>query len=230
MGIKNIVNLILPERCILCSNIITNKTTCNTLCSDCEAMLVPLQGNVCSTCAYPLISEANNCLRCRDSEFNYNYNRSLFKYSGIIKEVIYQYKFNNRKSLSFYFAKILSDAFLKYYPDSVIVPVPGRRIVKKSKGWEHIDLIGKILEKKYKLPIQKLLVRKGRKAQKTLSREKRAENLRKSITIRKYIQNMPVSVVLLDDVFTTGTTINECAGILRSAGVEKIYSLTIAID
>jgi ComF family protein len=125
---------------------------------------------------------------------------------------------------------MLSDALLEYYPASIIVPVPGRRIVKKSKGWEHIDLIGKILKHKYKLPVYKLLIRKGKKAQKTLSREKRAENLRKSIRIQKNIKNIPASVVLLDDVFTTGTTINECAGILKSAGVEKIYSLTIAID
>ena len=91
-------------------------------------------------------------------------------------------------------------------------------------------MIGKILKRKYKLPVKKLLIRKGKKAQKTLSRENRAENLRKSIGIEKNIKNIPASVVLLDDVFTTGTTINECAGILKSAGVEKIYSLTIAID
>lgn len=230
MKIKNIINLILPERCILCGNIITVKTNFNPLCSACADMSVPLHGNLCSGCGFPLISEVNNCLRCRDSESNYLSNRSVFKYYGSVKEIIYQYKFNNRKSLSSYFAKMLSDALLEYYPASIIVPVPGRRIVKKSKGWEHIDLIGKILKHKYKLPVYKLLIRKGKKAQKTLSREKRAENLRKSIRIQKNIKNIPASVVLLDDVFTTGTTINECAGILKSAGVEKIYSLTIAID
>ncbi len=231
MGIKKyFINLILPERCILCGEIITDKTNFDPLCSFCESLQLVLQKNLCSICGFSLISEVNSCLRCRDSELNYISNRSVFKYSGSVKEVIYQYKFKNRKSLSFYFAKILSEALLEYNSDSIIVPVPGRRIVKKSKGWEHIDLIGKILKQKYKLPVQKLLIRKGKKAQKTLSKEKRGENLRKSISVRKNIKNMPDSIVLLDDVFTTGTTINECAGILKSAGVEKIYSLTIAID
>ncbi|MCK5198928.1 MAG: ComF family protein [Spirochaetales bacterium] len=230
MGIKKVITLILPERCILCGEIITDKTNFNPLCSACEAGLASLQGNVCSTCGFPLISEVNNCLRCREVKFNYLSNRSVFKYHGSIKEIIYQYKFNNRKSLSFYFAKILSDVLINNYPGSIIVPVPGRKIVRKNRGWEHIDLIGKILKHKYKLPVQKLLIRKGKKAQKTLSRENRAENLRKSIRIQKNIKTFPASVVLLDDVFTTGTTINECAGILKSAGVEKIYSLTIAID
>lgn len=227
---KYFLNLLLPERCILCGKIITDKINFDPLCSACEAMLIPINENVCSNCGFPLISETNKCLRCRNIEFNYLSNRSLYKYSGFIKEVIYQYKFNNQKRLSLFFAFLLSEALVENYPDSIIVPVPGRRIVRKNKGWEHIDLIGQILKHKYKLQIQKLLVRKGRKAQKTLSREKRAENLRKSISIRKTIKTIPNSIVLLDDVFTTGTTINECAGILKAAGVREIYSLTIAID
>lgn len=231
MGInKYFFDLLLPERCIICGKIITDKTNQYLICSACKAMLTPIKKNVCSNCGLPLISEIKECLRCRSIETNYLSNRSLFKYSGDIKEVIYQYKFNNRKRLSFYFAYMLSEVLFENYPDSIIIPVPGRRIVRKNKGWEHIDLIGNILKQKYKLPVKKLLVRKGRKAQKTLSREKRSENLRKNISIRKNFKTMPDSIVLLDDVFTTGTTINECAGILKSAGIREIYSLTIAID
>ena len=104
------------------------------------------------------------------------------------------------------------------------------KIVKKLKGWEHIEYISAILKNKYKLPVQNLLTRKGKKAQKTLSREERAQNLRKNIRIKRNIRKLPETVVLLDDIFTTGTTINECAGILKEAGVKKIFSLTIAID
>lgn len=227
---KYLFEVLLPERCILCGKIITDKHNHDPLCSACEALLVPIKENICPNCGLPLISEINNCLRCRDIEYSYLSNKSLFKYSGHIKEIIYQYKFNNRKRLSFYFAHLLSEVLFVSYPDSIIVPVPGRRIVRKTKGWEHIDLIGKILKHKYKLPIKKLLVRKGRKAQKTLSREKRAENLRKTISLRKNCKVPPNSIVLLDDVFTTGTTVNECAKILKSAGAGKVYTLTIAID
>ncbi len=227
---KYFLNLLLPEECILCGKIIIETANYYPICSSCEDLLKPVKGNICPGCGISLISEKKKCLRCRDSESNYLSNRSLFKYSGYIKEVIYQYKFNDRKNLSFYFAKKLSKVLIEQYSDSIIVPVPGRRIVKKDRGWEHIDLIGKILKHNYKLPIKKLLVRKGKKAQKTLSREKRAENLRKSIILREKIKSIPDSVVLIDDVFTTGTTVNECAGILKSAGVKEIYSLTIALD
>jgi competence protein ComFC len=222
--------LLVLEKCLLCGKIIIEKENPYPICKNCERLLVPIQKNLCRNCGYPLVSETELCLRCRETDLNYISNRSLFKYSGNIKELIYQYKFNNNKKLSLFLAKYLSEIILNEYSDSIIVPVPGRRVVKKKKGWEHIDLIAGILKQKYKIPVYKLLIRKGRKAQKTLSKESRAENLRKSIIIKNKKQNLPESVVLLDDVFTTGTTINECARILKHAGITNILSLTIAID
>ena len=227
---KYILNYLIPQRCILCSNIINVIKLHYPICYECSNNLLQLDNNCCNICGFPLISESTRCLRCRDSKFNYISNVSLYVYSGNVKEVIYQYKFQHKKSISLFFAAKIADIIIKKYPEYIIVPVPGRKIVKKKIGWEHIDLISNILKQKYKLPVQKILTRKGSKAQKTLSREKRAENLRKNIKLRKRIKKLPEQVVLLDDVFTTGTTINECAGILKDAGVSKIYSLTIAID
>lgn len=226
----SLLNFFLPSRCILCGKIIIVKTFIYPVCQTCELKQIKKRKIKCSKCSYPLISETELCLRCRDSEFSFLYNRSIFNYSGDIKELIYQYKFKNCKNLAYFFSKYLSDYLLNYFPGIVIIPVPGRKIVRKQKGWEHIDLISKILKNKYKLPVQKLLKRKGKKAQKTLSREKRAENIRKSISFCKKIKNIPKTVVLMDDIFTTGTTINECTDILKSAGVDNIYSITIAID
>lgn len=225
-----IVNCFVSKQCILCGKIITEEINLYPVCSVCENKQKLFNGKICSICSYPLISENEKCMRCRDGSFNYLYNRSVFVYSGDIKELIYQYKFKNCKNLSYYFSKHLSNFLLNNYQECLIIPVPGRSIIKKQKGWEHIDLIASILKHKYKFPVQKLLTRKGKKAQKTLSRDKRAENLRKNIRFRKNIIKIPKTVILLDDVFTTGTTINECAGILKAAGIQNIYSLTIAID
>lgn len=228
--LKQLLTIIIPERCVICGQIIVKQYNFYPLCYKCESELDPKKIKFCSICSYPLISETNKCLRCRHTDFNFINNRALFSYSGKIKELIYQYKFSNRKSIAFYFAKLLSNILFEKYSKIIIVPVPGRKIVKKQKGWEHVDFISTILKKKYKLPVQNLLTRKGKKAQKSLTREKRAENLRKSIRIKRKIRKLPEIVVLLDDIFTTGTTINECAGILKDAGVKEIFSLTIAID
>ena len=227
---KQLLAFIVPERCVICGHIIIEHNNFYPLCSKCESELNPKKMKICSICSYPLISETNKCLRCRDTDFNFINNRALFTYSGKIKELIYQYKFSNRKAISFYFAKLLSNILIEKYSEIIIVPVPGRKIVKKQKGWEHIDNICTILKKKYKLPVQNLLTRKGKKAQKTLTREKRAENLRKSIRMKQHIRKLPETLVLLDDICTTGTTLNQCAGILKEAGVKEIFSLTIAID
>ena len=159
-----LINMLLPNRCILCGQIIVERTTNYLICKTCESKQIINNGTKCSKCSYPLISEKDNCLRCRESNFNFIYNRSFFNYSGDIKELIYQYKFNNYKNLSFYFSKYLSKYILNNFDGITIIPVPGRKIVKKQKGWEHIDLISKILKNKYKLPVQKILKRKGKKA------------------------------------------------------------------
>ncbi len=231
MGIINkFLNLLILNRCIICGKYLLEHINFYAVCMECELKQIINNKHICSTCGYPLISESDTCLRCRDVDFNYISNRSIFTYSGDIKELLYQYKFKNRKQISEYFAKYLDAFFINNYSECIIVPVPGRKIVKKKKGWEHIDLIANILKIKYKLPVKKILIRKGSKAQKTLSRDKRAENLQKSVRIQKNIKLLPKNIVLIDDVFTTGTTINECAGILKSSGVQKIFSLTIAID
>jgi len=232
-AIKILSNILLSQRCALCGELLFYNRS-KVLCKSCKDLLtvnkISTVPNCCNQCGIPLISESERCLRCRATEINYISNRSLFRYSGEIKELIYQYKFKGQKDISLFFAKLIFEYIFKNNLKDIIVPVPGRKIVKREQGWEHIDLIANILSKKYKIPLIKLLRRSGQKAQKTLNIEKRALNLRNSITIAKNSRNVPYSVILLDDVFTTGTTINECALILKQAGVKKVRSLTIAID
>jgi len=231
-ALKKLSDILLSLRCPLCGELLLYGSS-NVLCKSCTDLIIhniSTGSNCCCQCGIPLISETERCLSCRTKEINYLSNRSLFRYSGEIKELIYQYKFKGQKNISFLFANFLSGYIFRNNLKDVIVPVPGRKIVKRQQGWEHIDLIAKILSKKYKLPVIKLLRRSGKKAQKTLNIEKRALNLRNSIKIVKNINTVPSSVILLDDVFTTGTTINECASILKQAGVKDVSSLTIAID
>ena len=83
-------NVILPERCVICSKIITDNIFHYPLCRPCERKLVLLKKNVCSVCGYPLVSEYNTCIRCRSIDFNFLTNRSLYMYNAAVKELIYQ--------------------------------------------------------------------------------------------------------------------------------------------
>ncbi len=232
-ALKILSNILLSERCPICGELSLYSRT-KVLCETCTDLLlsnnISNAANCCNQCGIPLISGTERCLQCRNKEINYIANRSLFRYQGEIKELIYQYKFKGQKNYSLLFAKLIFEYTLRNNLTDVIVPVPGRKIVKRDQGWEHVDLISQILSKKYKIPVIKLLKRRGKKAQKVLNIEKRALNLQNSIKIVKKIKSMPHSVILLDDVFTTGTTINECAAILKHAGVKDVSSLTIAID
>ncbi len=217
-------------KCILCSGSVFKGKFHQTICSSCLNKIGRIGGIVCNKCGLPLLSENSICLRCRKKEINYLFNKSVYTYTAEIQEIIYQYKFQNNRNLAFFLAEQLYRLITESYPVSVIVPVPGRRKVKKEKGWEHTDLICRILEKNYKLTVLHLLVRKGNKAQKELSLKMRKENLHKSIKLKRKTMIMPENIILVDDIFTTGNTINQCAEILKNAGAEEIYSATIAID
>jgi len=128
------------------------------------------------------------------------------------------------------FAGFLAEAFKRLYPRSIVIPVPPRKQPWGQRDWEHIDLIARHLEKYHDITVVKILRRSGKKAQKSLDFQQRAENIRDTISVTGNIPNTYNRVVLLDDIFTTGATGNECARVLRAAGCQSVNLLTLALD
>ncbi len=175
------------------------------------------------------------CCSCRDRNYYFDKNYSIYQYHNI-KEVIAAYKFDNRKSLRYFFAEIIAAVYFNKYNGFLLVPVPCSPSSKKKRAWDQIEEISKLLKKKYRIPVYNILERKNSKSQKVLNYHERVKNLKNKIfykqkIIKSLIEfNMLGKVVLLDDVFTSGATISECSSILKRAGFKEVYSLTIAID
>ncbi len=219
--------LFTSQRCLLCST----EQIEGPLCPRCYAGLELLQGNRCTTCSAPLISEERVCTRCRNRNFSFSGSTSLFSYEGDVKELIHQYKFNHDKQLSRTFAQLLYDTYLAHLPpDTVIVPVPARRVTKKHRGWDHMEIIAKHLEKKYGVEVLYCLTRNGSMSQKSLDYAGRMRNLQGKILVKPSPVPLPEKVLLIDDVFTTGATIEQCSCVLRTAGVTEVSALTLALD
>ncbi len=156
-----------------------------------------------------------------------------------MRELIYQYKFRNHRRLGLYFALWLARAYRTRYAGEPLVPVPFRPSGKRQRGWDHIECILDHLEHIYRIPVQPLLVRDNGRQQKRLDFEGRMGNLKGRVRMRGAathpfaggsLSRLPASVVLLDDIFTTGATASECGRVLREAGIDKVSVLTIAID
>lgn len=214
--INNILNLIYPPVCGFC-----NKINQNNICKKCE---LKIRGEmICNV----------------DYYYNKNFNKHIyiFKYESLIRDKIVQYKFNNKSYMYKSFANlIVKDKkiynFLKSY--DIIVPVPISKKRKKERGYNQCELIAKDISKKMhtlKLGTDILYKIVNNAPQSTLSKFGRTKNVKDVYNLNKNCSIVKdKKIILFDDVYTTGSTANECSKLLKIAGAQRIDVLTIAKD
>lgn len=212
----------MKEKCIICG-----REGSSSLCGKCVPQ--KLSGPVCQVCGMPVSSFVSRCSCCREEDGFQN--RSLFHYSGDMKEILHQYKFRRLRRLSLFFARELYIYLQENYEDPVVVPVPSSWLKRKRKGWCQIEDVVRHL-KRWNVDVCCCLKKRPVKVQKRLSREEREDNVCGAFTLKKRKRVFPEGrpVVVLDDVYTTGSTVKACCDALRSAVSADITSLTIAHD
>ena len=164
------------------------------------------------------------CTGCRDRKYNFVSHRSLFEYDGNVRDLLYYYKFRGRRRVSLVIADLFADILEKDYAHLSVVPVPSRR------GVEHIEQICRQLSGRHGISVSRCLVRKPGKPQKTLGYEERLINMRDRIGLKKGSDPPGRQVVVIDDIYTTGATVDECARCLVGAGSATVHALTFAMD
>jgi ComF family protein len=226
-------NIIFPQVCALCDiELINAKEIQYSLCEQCGDSLKINSGVKCNICGKPLISEREMCLSCRNGE-EHSYDRlwTLFPYTGKFRSLLSAYKFQKRLSLANFFAEkvieiIKTEPLLK---EAYIVPVPPRPGKIKESGWDQVDYLIKMIKKLEKENVRvNLCLKRGKSmVQKRLNRKERAENLKGRIYLNKAVQK---TVLIIDDVITTGSTMEICANTLKEGGAEKVYGLCLFYD
>lgn len=226
------------EKCIICSK----KTYYYPLCRKCINQLFFAQFEMehkrCRICGKELVSFQEVCLECREKRIlnSVDYIIPLFSYRLWNKELMFIWKSSEIRSLSELFSKIAARA-VKKTGEKIIVPVPPRKGKIKEKGWDQIEELCNYLQYFYGFTILRLLKRENKKQQKKLNREERLETIGKNYflkekgavlkELKKTGGKMPASVCLLDDVCTTGATVEGCAERLKEAGIEKVSVVTL---
>jgi len=168
-------------------------------------------------------------MRCRGADFVFESNIAIFPYARQAKELIRKLKFEGRIRLAGLFADMAAAAFPPEWEAYPIAPVPSR---PGHKTPDPADRVAACLEKRYGKTVRRLLVRTGGLQQKSLDLPRRRENLRGMIQMApdRSLSGLPPQVILLDDIFTTGATIDACARVLRDAGCQRVFSVTLAIE
>lgn len=192
----------------------------------------------CSVCGKQLISENEKCMACREEPVikSADFVFPLFTYRLWRKELLFEWKLAEKRGLSAIFAEILFNQINVLWPEArpVIVPVPPRPGKIREKGWDQIDELCNFLKYRYGMKVEHLLERRSVFQQKKLNRENRLEKTKNSYALRKRRLGepeivYPEEVLLIDDVLTTGITVENCAFLLKKAGCQKVSALTLFI-
>ena len=227
------------EECVVCGK----KAFLYPLCSKCrKAYFTVKDGDLfesrCSICGKKLLSTVQTCFACRENPVISHIDKMLplFPYRIWNKELMFKWKSQEIRALSHFFAKILNGVLQKL-DSKVIIPVPPRKGKMQQKGWDQIDELCNLLEYIYGYKILRILERSTAIQQKKLGREGRLGQIGKTYSVvdapqlKKQLKPsngiIPEAVILLDDVCTTGSTLESCSISLKEAGIKKIIGITL---
>jgi ComF family protein len=219
------------DKCVICSQ----KTHLLSLCSDCDKRFLNFNNSIqrCSNCGKTLVSEQNICTDCRENPVINNIEKiiPMFSYRLWYKELLFKWKIQGYRKFAYIFSKKILKIFNEYFSDFVIVPVPSRPGKIKNQGWDQINDLMNYLKLQQNLKIMNLLIRTEKEQQKKLNREQRLAHKGTSYILNKEFskKELPKKVVIIDDILTTGVTLENCALALKNAGVETVCAITVFI-
>lgn len=227
--LNGLISLFYPTQCRNCKRYIKDFKYLY-VCPDCFVMIKKITNNVCSICSKPIDSMyADKCLECLHYEKRFTKVRQAGIYDGTLKELIHLLKFYGKRKVAdllfkFIIENIENDYFL--WPD-VVVPVPLSKKVLRERGFNQTEIIGKKIAKYFEKPFLNVVKKiKETLPQNKLSREERLKNLKNAFSTDFSFKNK--KVLLVDDVYTTGATMNEITKIILSSGATEVRGVAIA--
>lgn len=215
--------------CDICGGELTADTRYR-ICASCIEKLPFVTGHKCVACGVPLADEADYCNRCKDSRGVFVKNRSPLVYEGETKKLMYALKFGKKKYIAHTLGALMADEFLKcdMHAD-IIVFVPMTEAEKKKRGFNQSELLANEVGARLNLPVLPALVKtRETSAQKQLKGKDRATNLEGAFAcVFDEVRNR--NILLIDDIFTTGATANECSKVLLKSKAREVNVLTSAV-
>jgi ComF family protein len=243
-----LTSIFLPADCRLCEQLLTSGSRL-PICEKCLREFPRIEGRVCQVCGVPLeaedaqycksgqqelpLREPRKCVVCQIDTFHFDMTRSFARYEDPLVRAIVLLKFEEMEPLADWFADRLAEVVRQHASElraDVVVPVPLHKVRERERGYNQAEMLSKRVAKRLGIAHQGiLLVRKRPRPDKhLLTSHERWEAVRGAFATRAGSQVDNRRVLLVDDVMTTGATLDACAKALRDAGASSVLGLTVA--
>jgi competence protein ComFC len=231
--IRSIASLIYPPTCTIC---LASVGLREHLCAGCEAKLSRIVAPFCSKCSEPFdgaITTTFSCANCAHRKLYFDAAVSAYRSRGIARHVILNFKYGKQIHLARLVGRWLIAAFddprLGQRSFDAIVPVPLHPARQRERGFNQATLLAEQIGRHLGVSVRPALQRvRFTTTQTAFDRAERIQNLRHAFRLRRNADVRGLDVLLIDDVLTTGSTLSECARVLKENGARSVFAATAA--
>ena len=224
------LRLLYPPRCPVCDRLLDRGFF---FCPECRKKLPVITGSRCRKCSRPLPDGEDLCPDCLERPRSFDEGLGLCSYDAVMKRILYALKYKNRKeygvSLGHFLAENTRD-LIRLWGIDAILPVPVHKKRLRQRGYNQAEVMARVLAEETGLPLLgRAVVRQGEtRAMKLLDREERRENLRTAFAAgSESVRDR--HVLILDDIYTTGATVEAIGQLLFTSGAASVSFLTVCI-
>ena len=227
---NSLLDVVFPARCAVCDQVLPFGE--RDICKSCMAKMQYLGNQVCLRCGKGVKEGEEYCYDCGRRNHDFDQGRALFSYE-FIRLSLYRFKYAGRKEYARFYAKNIAGKFREQkqiWKPQALLPVPIHSKRRKKRGYNQAEEIAMELGKLWNLPVLTNLVyrAKNTRPMKEIVGTDRQNNLKKAFKLGTNDVKLN-TIIIIDDIYTTGSTIDAVARECRKAGIEKIYFITVSV-
>lgn len=229
--IERLINIIYPNICPLCGKELEFD---HLVCKKCEGEIKYITEPICKKCGKQLQEEEKEyCGDCKTRVHYFDSGIGVFAYTGVVKKAMYEFKYKDMKVYGKFFGNKMAEystEYIKHWKADVLIPVPVSKKKYLKRGYNQAEILARELSKKTNMPVDTKVIYRSKDTmpQKEMSRDSRKKNLKNAFIISGNVVKYN-KVILVDDIYTTGSTIDECAKALKSSGIKEVYFISQTI-
>ena len=181
-------------------------------------------------CGKPVREEQVYCERCEGKERWFTQGRSILLYNDVLKASMIKYKYEGRREYGDFYAKLMchfgKKEIFRWNPD-IILPVPLHNHKLRARGFNQAEYLAVYIGREFGIPVENDILKKVKntRSQKKLNAAERKENLKNAFSVCEDVSGL--NILIVDDVYTTGGTMEEIASLLCAKNAKKVFFLTI---